>query len=68
MNEFGNEIEDDHDKILQKKMLLMENLMDRGLDDLIMVETPTQMVNLIFQQQHRQLLEGQLTKDDNYQD
>ncbi len=26
------------------------------------------MVNLIFQQQHQQLLEGQLTKHDNYQD
>jgi hypothetical protein len=53
MNEFGSEAKDDHDKILHEKMLPMENLMDQGLDDMIKVETPTQMVNLICQQQHQ---------------
>ncbi len=50
MNEFGSEVEDDHDKILHEKTLLMEDLMDQGLDDLIRKEAPTQIINLIFQQ------------------
>jgi hypothetical protein len=53
MNEFGSEAKDDHDKLQHEKMLPMENLMDQGLDDMIKVETPTQMVNLICQQQHQ---------------
>lgn len=57
MNESGSEAKDGHEKILHEKTLPMENLMDQGLDNKIKVETPTQMVILIFQQQHLQLLE-----------
>jgi hypothetical protein len=53
MNESGSEAEDDHDKILHEKTLLMEDLMDQGLDDLIRKEASTQIINLIFQQQHQ---------------
>jgi hypothetical protein len=49
MNEFGSEAEDDHDKILHEKTLLMEDLMDQGLNVLTRVETPIEMVNLIFE-------------------
>lgn len=52
MNESGSEIGDDHNKILHEKTLLMEDLMDQGLDDLIREETPTQIVNLILQQHY----------------
>ncbi len=52
MNGFGNEIEDDQNNILHKMTLPMEDMMDQGLDDLIREKTPTQMVNLILQQQH----------------
>jgi hypothetical protein len=52
MNESGSEVGDDHDKILHEKTLLMEDLMDQGLDDLIREEVPTQIVNLILQQHY----------------
>jgi hypothetical protein len=51
MNEFGSERKDDHDKILHENTLLMEDMMDQGLDDLIRDEAPTQIINLILQQQ-----------------
>lgn len=40
--------EDDQNNILHEMTLLMENMMDQGLDDLIREEAPTQMVNLIL--------------------
>jgi hypothetical protein len=58
MSEFGSEAKDDQKLILYNLELPMEDLMDQGFNDLIRVETPTQMVNLILQQQHQHLLEG----------
>jgi hypothetical protein len=52
MNEFGGEVEDDHEMILHNLEFPKEDLIDQGLDDLIKVEVPMQMVNLILQEQH----------------
>ncbi len=69
MNDFENEVDDDHEMIfLHNEEVSLEDLMGQGLDALIQKEAPTHMVNLILQQQHKNLLEGQLTKENDYQD
>lgn len=35
MNDFGNDVDDDHDLILQSEQMYVEDLMDQGLDELI---------------------------------
>ncbi len=64
INEFGNEAKDDQNMILHNFELPTKDLMDQGLNDLIKVEAPTQMVNLILQ--HQQLLEGQMIEEGDY--
>ncbi len=35
MNDFGSDVDDDHDLILQSEQMYVEDLMDQGLDELI---------------------------------
>lgn len=42
--------------------------MDQGLDELIREEAPTQMMNLILQQQHQKLFEGHIIDKYDCQD
>jgi len=35
MNDFGNDVDDDHDLILQSEQMYVEHLMDQGFDELI---------------------------------
>ncbi len=41
-------MDDDHKMILQNMELFMEYMMDQGLDGMVQVEAPMQMVNLIL--------------------
>jgi len=42
--------------------------MEQGMDQIVDEEAPMQMLNLILQQQHQNVLSEQLTKEDNYSD
>jgi hypothetical protein len=46
----------------------IEKLKDHGLDVIIERETPMQILNLTLQEQHRNILEGLFSEDDDYAD
>ncbi len=52
MNDSKSDVDDDHELILQNEHMYVEDLMDERLDEFIQGGAPTQMVNLILQQQH----------------
>jgi len=66
MNDSESDAYDVHEMVLHNEQRSMEYLMDQGLNDLIEGEAPTSMVNLILQQQHKNLLEGQLNFLNDY--
>jgi predicted permease len=48
MNGFGIDVDDDHKMILQNMELFMEDTIDQGVDGMVQVEAPMQMVTLIL--------------------
>jgi len=65
--EYEEEIKDDPQVLLNLKNHI-EKLKDHGMDLMVDKEAPMQMLNLIFKQQHQNVLEGQLTEDVDYVD
>lgn len=49
MNESNCDVDDDQKLILHNMELLMQQLMDHGLDELVQKETTMQIMNLILQ-------------------
>jgi hypothetical protein len=66
MMEFEEGVGDDSQRVLQHLEGQIEELTNQGMDQIVDEEAPMQMLNLILQQQHQNVLSEQLTEEDDY--
>jgi hypothetical protein len=66
--EYEGRTEDGPQEIMLNLENEIEELKDHGLDLIIKGEAPMQILNLTLQEQHQNILEGLISKDDDYAD